>query len=82
MVISSWIFSSRQLPIYKGDINRVHMHNLHPGVNLLPGANLNTGAYLHPQALRSYANKLCPYAPKFDMNFDTRYSVLRRNSLC
>ena len=73
MVISSWIFSSRQLPIYKGDISRVHMHNLHPGVNLLPGANL---------ALRSYANKLCPYAPKFDMKFDTRYSVLRRNSLC
>ena len=79
MVISSWIFSSRQLPIYKGDISR--MHNLHPGVNLLPGANLNTGAYLHPLALRSYANKFCPYAPKFDMKFDTRYSVLRRNSL-
>ena len=48
MVISSWIFSSHQLPIYKGDISRVYMHNLHPGVNLLPGANLYTGAYLHP----------------------------------
>ena len=54
-------------------ISRVHMHNLHPGANLLPGANLCLGANLHPLALRSYANKLCPYAPKFDMKFNTMY---------
>ena len=46
------------------------MHNLQPGANL------------YPLASRSYANKLCPYAPKFDLKFNTRYSVLRRNSLC
>ena len=58
------------------------MHNLHTGANLLPGANLHTGPNLHPLALRSYANKLCPYAHKCDTEFNTRYSVLRRNSLC
>ena len=64
-----------------GVFSRVHMHNLHQGANLLPGANLHPRENLHHLASRSYANKLCPYAPKFDLKFKTRYSVLRRNSL-
>ena len=27
----------------------------------------------------SYANKLCPYVPRFNLKFDTMYSVLWRN---
>ena len=46
------------------------MRNLHPGAKLLPGANLHAGANLHPLASRSYANKLCPYAPRFYLKFD------------
>ena len=55
------------------------MRNLHPGANLLPGANL------HPLASRSYANKLCPYAPRFDvkikhkvLSFMEKLAVLER----
>ena len=48
-------------------LSRVHMRNLHPGAKLLPGAILLPGANLHPLASRSYANKLCPYAPRFDL---------------
>ena len=51
------------------------MHNLHPGENLHPGANL------HPLASRSYAKKSCPYVPRFDLKFNTRYIVLWGNSL-
>ena len=50
--------------------SRVHVHNLHPGANL------------HPLASRSYANKSCPYVPRFDLKFNTRYIVLWSNSLC
>ena len=45
------------------------MHNLHPGANL------------HPLASRSYANKSCSYVPRFDLKFNTRYTVLWSNSL-
>ena len=55
------------------------MRNLHPGANLLPGADL------HPLASRSYANKLCPYAPRFDvkikhkvLSFMEKLAVLER----
>ena len=51
-----------------------HVHNLHPGTNLHPGANLPPGANLHPIMSLSYANKLCPYTPKFDKKFNTSYS--------
>ena len=46
------------------------MHNLHPGANL------------HPLASRSYANKSCPYEPRFDLKFNTRFIVLCSKSLC
>ena len=58
-------------------LSRVHMRNL--GANLLPGANLHQGANLHPLASRSYANKLCPCVPRFNLKFDTRYTVVWRN---
>ena len=54
-------------------LKRLHMRNLHPGANLLTGANLHPGANLHRLASRSYANKLCPYAPRFYLKFNTRY---------
>ena len=54
-------------------LSRVHMRDSHPGANLLPGVNLHPGANLHPIASRSYANKLCPYAPRFDSKLNTRY---------
>ena len=57
------------------------MHNLHPGANLHPGVNLHPGANLHPLAPRSYAKKSCPYVPRFDLKFRTRYIVLWSNSL-
>ena len=47
-----------------------------------PGCKFTPGCKFAPLALRSYAIKLCPYVHKFDMKFNTRYSVLRRNSLC
>ena len=56
--------------------------HLHPGANLHTGANIYSGANLHPLTSRSYANKLCPYAPRFDKKLNTRYSFLRKNSLC
>ena len=37
---------------------------------------------LHTLASRSYANKSCPYVPRFDLKFNTRYIVLWSNSLC
>ena len=43
------------------------------------GANIHPDANLHPLASRSYANKLCPYVPRFDLKFNTRFLVLRRN---
>ena len=46
------------------------------------GANLHPGGNLHSLASRSHGNKLCPYALKFDLEFNPRFSVLRRNSLC
>ena len=64
------------------DLSCVHMRNLHPGANLLPDANLHPGANLHPLASRSYANKFCPYAPRFYLKFNTRYWVLWRKKLC
>ena len=36
---------------------------------------------LHPLVSRSYA-KWCPYVPRFDLKFNTRYIVLWSNSLC
>ena len=33
-------------------------------------------------SLRSYANKSCPYVPRFDLKFNTRYIVLWNNSMC
>ena len=57
------------------------MHNLHPGANLRPGAKVHPGANLHPLVSRSYAKKLCPYVPRFDLKFITRYIVLWSNSL-
>ena len=51
-------------------LSRVHVHNLHSGVNL------------HPLASRSYANKSCSYVPRFDSKFNKRYTVLWSNSLC
>ena len=53
-----------------------------PGANLDQGANLHLGANLHPLASRSYANKSCPYVPRFDLKFNTRYIVLWSNSPC
>ena len=55
--------------------SRVHEHNLHPRPKFTPGANL------HPLASRSYAKKSCPYVPRFDLKFNTRYIVLWSNSL-
>ena len=57
-------------------LSRVHLHNLHPG------AKLHLVANLHPLVSRSYDSKLCPYVSIFDLKFNTRYSVFRRNSLC
>ena len=57
-------------------LSRVHVHNLHPG------SNLHTDANLHPLASRSYANKSCPYVPRFGLKFNTRYIVLCKKSLC
>ena len=37
---------------------------------------------LHPLASRSYANISCPYVPRFDLKFNTRYIVLWGNLLC
>ena len=36
------------------------------------------GANLHPLAPRSYANKLCPYAPRFylKLSFEGKFAVL------
>ena len=48
------------------------MLNLHPGANLLPGENLHQGANLHRLASRSYASKLCPYVPRFDLKFSKK----------
>ena len=36
----------------------------------------------HPFASRSYAKKSCPYVPRFDLKFNTRYIVLWSNLLC
>ena len=60
-------------PEFYNVLSCVHMPNLHPVGNLLPGANLRPGANLHPLASRSYANKLCPYAPRFYLKFNTSY---------
>ena len=49
------------------------MRNLQPGSNLLPLANLHPAANLQPIASRSYADKLCPYTPRFDLKLNTRY---------
>ena len=51
-------------------LSHVHAHNLHPGANL------------HPLASRSYANKSCPYVPRFEWKFNTMYIVFWSNSLC
>ena len=48
------------------NLSRVHVHNLHPGANLCPGANFTPGCKFAPLMSRSYANKLCSYAPRFD----------------
>ena len=49
------------------------------GANLLPGANLQSDTNLHPLASRSYVRTS---VPRFDLNFNTRFSVLRINSMC
>ena len=77
-VRTTFIFKHMELQIMS-NLNRVHMRNLHPGAILLPDANLHPGANLHPIASRSYTNKLCPYVPRFNVKFYTRFSVLWRN---
>ena len=52
------------------------VHTLHPGANLHPGA------ILQPVMSRSYANKLCSNAPRFDWKFNTTVLIFMRNSLC
>ena len=59
---------------------RVSMHNLHMGANLLPGANLHSDANVHP--LASSVAFICPHVPRFYLKFNTRFSVLRINSMC
>ena len=40
-----------------------------------------TGCKFAALESRSYANKLCPYVPRFNLKFNTRISVRRRNYL-
>ena len=51
------------------------------GITKAPGANLHPGTKFAPLASRSYANKSCPYVPRFYLKFNKRFSVLWSNSL-
>ena len=47
-------------------LSRVHVHNLHPGCKFAPGSKFTPGCKFAPLMARSYSNKLCSYAPRFD----------------